>query len=57
MELVLAELERWRQRELNTKRPRIVSHHMIRQAHTGETVLVKRREMTGMTQRLPWLLG
>jgi hypothetical protein len=43
------------QRGLNTKRPMIgffwvprnLSHHMIRQDRTGETVLVKRREMGG----------
>jgi hypothetical protein len=47
-----------RQRGLKTKRPTLViflgptkrnlSHHM--QAHTGDTVLVKSREMTGMNQ-------
>jgi hypothetical protein len=43
------------QRGLNTKRPTVVSfwvprnlsHHMIRQARTGDTVLVKNRETTG----------
>jgi len=29
---------------------------MIRQAHTGDTVLVKSNEMTGRTQTLPWWL-
>ncbi len=36
--------------------PRNLSHHMIRQARTGDTVLVKSREMTGRTQTLPWWL-
>ncbi len=36
--------------------PRNLSHHMIRQARTGHTVLVKRREMTGRTPTLPWWL-
>jgi hypothetical protein len=58
--------ERWKQRGLITKRPTIVfffrvprnlSHHMDRQARTGDTVLVKSREMTGRTQTLPWWLG
>jgi hypothetical protein len=33
---------------------------MIRQARTlrtGDTVLGRNREMTGRTQKLPWLLG
>ncbi len=30
---------------------------MIRQAHTGNTVLVKSREMTGWSQTLTWWLG
>jgi hypothetical protein len=30
---------------------------MIRKARTGDTVLVKSREMTGGTQTLPWWLG
>jgi hypothetical protein len=33
-----------------------LSHHMIRQARTGVTGLVKRREMKGRTQTLPWWL-
>jgi hypothetical protein len=37
--------------------PRNLSHHMIRQARTGVTMLVKSREMTGRTQTLPWWLG
>jgi hypothetical protein len=49
--------DRCLQRGLNTKRPTIVffwvprklSHHMIRQARTGDTVVVKSREMTGRT--------
>jgi hypothetical protein len=53
------------QRGLNTKRstlvffwvPRNLSHHMIRQALIGDTVLAKRIEMTGKTQTLPWWLG
>jgi hypothetical protein len=54
------------QRGLNTKRPTVVfflgpttplPHHMIMQARTGDTALVKRREMTGRTQTLPWWLG
>ncbi len=32
--------------------PRNLSHHMIRQARTGDTVLVKIREMTGRSQTL-----
>ncbi len=47
------------QRGFNTKRPYTVQssfvwvprnlfHHMIRQAHTGDTVLIKRREMIGI---------
>jgi hypothetical protein len=31
--------------------------HMDRQARTGDTVLVKSREMTGSIQTLPWQLG
>jgi hypothetical protein len=30
---------------------------MDRQACTGDTVLVKSREITGRTQTLPWWLG
>jgi hypothetical protein len=30
---------------------------MDRQARTGDRVLVKSREMTGMNQTLPWWLG
>jgi hypothetical protein len=30
---------------------------MIMQARTGDTVLVKSREMTGSSQTLPWWLG
>jgi len=30
---------------------------MIRQVSTGDTVVVKRREMTGRTQTMPWWLG
>jgi hypothetical protein len=30
---------------------------MMRQARTSDTGLNKRREMTGMSQTLPWLLG
>ncbi len=30
---------------------------MDRKARTGDTVLVKSREMTGRTQTLPWWLG
>jgi hypothetical protein len=37
--------------------PRNLSHRMIRQAHTGNTVLVKSREMTGWSQTLTWWLG
>ncbi len=39
--------------------PRNLSHHMIKQARTGDTVLVKRREMTVRTQNpaAPWRLG
>jgi hypothetical protein len=49
--------------ELNTERPtsfwipRNLSHHMVRQARTGDTVLVKSREMTSRSQTLPWWLG
>jgi hypothetical protein len=35
--------------------PRSLSNHMIRQAHN--TMLVKRREITGRTQTLQWWLG
>jgi hypothetical protein len=43
---------------MNTKRPTLVffwdprnlSNHMDRQAHTGDTVIVKSREMTGRSQ-------
>jgi hypothetical protein len=53
------------QRGLNAKRPKIVflwvsrtlSHHMIRQAHTGDTVLAKCREMTRRAQTLLWCRG
>jgi hypothetical protein len=53
------------QRGVNTKRPTVVfflgptnhSHHMIRQARIGDTLLVKSREMTGRTQKLPWRRG
>jgi hypothetical protein len=34
-----------------------LSNHMDRQARTGDTVLLKIREMTGRTQTLPWWLG
>ncbi len=34
--------------------PRNLSHHMDRQARTGETALVNNREMTGRAQTLPW---
>jgi hypothetical protein len=34
-----------------------LSNHMDRRVRTGDTVLVKRREMTGRTQTLPWWLG
>jgi hypothetical protein len=34
--------------------PRNLFHPMIRQARTGDTVLVKSKEMTGGTQTLPW---
>ncbi len=34
--------------------PRNLSHHLIRQARTGGTVLVKSREMTGGSQTMPW---
>jgi hypothetical protein len=53
------------QRGLNTKRLTLVfflaptrnlSNHMDRQARTGDTVLVKSREMTGRSQTLPWWL-
>jgi hypothetical protein len=30
---------------------------IIRQAHTGVTVLIKSREMTGRTETLPWRMG
>ena len=58
-------VDRCLQRGLNTKRfsnvflwvPRNLSHHMIRQARTGDTVVVKSREMTGWTWTLPWRLG
>jgi hypothetical protein len=51
-------------RGLNTKRPTIVffwvprnlSHHMIRQARTGDTDLVRSREMT-CRKTLPWVAG
>jgi hypothetical protein len=51
------------QRGLNTKRPssfwvsRNLSNHVIRQACSGGTVLVKSIEMTGRTKTLPWWLG
>ncbi len=52
-------MHRLYQRGLNTKRPTLVflSNHMDRQARTGDTVLVKRREMTDRAQTLPWWLG
>jgi hypothetical protein len=34
-----------------------LSYHMDRQARSGNTVLVKRREMRGRTQTLLWWLG
>ncbi len=37
--------------------PRNLSNHMDRQARTGDTVLVKSREMTGRSQTLKWWLG
>jgi hypothetical protein len=37
--------------------PRNLSHHMIRQACFGDTVLVKSRKMTGRNQTLPCWLG
>jgi len=37
--------------------PRKVSYHMDRQARTGDSVLVKSREMTGRSQSLPGWLG
>ncbi len=37
--------------------PRNLSHHMIRQAPTGDIVLDKSRGMTGRTQTLPCRLG
>jgi hypothetical protein len=37
--------------------PRNLSHHMIRQARTFDTVLVKSRDMTSRTQTLPCWLG
>ncbi len=36
--------------------PQNLYHHMIRQAGTGDTVLVKGRKMTGRTQTLSWWL-
>ncbi len=47
---------------MNTKRPALVfvlgpSKPLVRQVRTGDTVLVKSREMTGRTQKLPWWLG
>ncbi len=50
---------------MNTKRPTIVfffgftklSHQMLRQARTGDTVLVKSKEMLGRAQTMPWWLG
>ncbi len=36
--------------------PRNLSNHMDRQALSGDAVLVKNREMTGRSQRLPWWL-
>jgi hypothetical protein len=54
MELVLTELERWRQRELNTKRPTIVfflgdTKPLPWQARNSNAVLVSSGEMTGRT--------
>ncbi len=54
-----------RQRGLNTKRPTLVffwvprnlSIHMDRRARTGDTVLVKSREITDRPQTLPWWQG
>ncbi len=34
-----------------------LSYHMDRQARTGDTLLVKSREMTDRTQTLRWWLG
>ncbi len=36
--------------------PRNLSDRMDRQARTGDTVLIKSREMTGRSQTLPWWL-
>jgi hypothetical protein len=36
--------------------PQNIFHHMDKQAHTGDTVLVMNREMTGRTQTLLWWL-
>jgi hypothetical protein len=53
------------QRGLNTRRPtsssfwvpRNLSNHIDRQARTGDTVLVKNREIAGRTQTMPQWLG
>ncbi len=45
-----------RQQSSSFRVPRNLSHSVIRQARTGDTVLVKSREMTGSTQTLPWWL-
>jgi hypothetical protein len=37
--------------------PRNLSHHMDRQALTGDTVLVESGDKTGRSQTLPWWLG
>ncbi len=49
----ILETEAINQRGLNTKRPTLwlsqnVSSHLDRQARTGDTVLVKSRDMTGI---------
>jgi hypothetical protein len=36
--------------------PRNLSNHMDRQVPTRDTMLVKRREITGKSQTLPWWL-
>ncbi len=54
-----------KQRGLNIKRhtlvfflaPRNHSNHMDKQARTGDTVLIKSREMTGRRQILSWVAG
>ncbi len=37
--------------------PRNLSHYIIRQARTCDTMLAKSREITGRTRLVPWLLG